>query len=58
MVVYGKINCSLQSMGKTKKSPCKYGSKCYRKSEEHLNGYSHPGDSEDVSNAIKHIVIL
>ena len=30
------------------KPPCKYGATCYRKNEQHLKDFSHPG-SEEVS---------
>ena len=29
------------------KSPCKYGSLCYRKNKQHLDEYYHPGDKDD-----------
>lgn len=30
------------------KTPCKYGSECYRKNPEHFEKFSHPGDSKNT----------
>ncbi|XP_027053351.1 DNA ligase 3-like isoform X1 [Pocillopora damicornis] len=42
------------SPGKRAKSACKYGSKCYQKSEDHLQKFSHPqNDNGDESSPSK-----
>ncbi|CAG9829281.1 unnamed protein product [Diabrotica balteata] len=40
------------SSSKTKREPCWYGAKCYRKNAAHKQAFSHPGDSDYEDNEV------